>query len=51
MFAGINMFWARLGLILARAARRGPKIMEDMKLRQEASTNVEINSTIAKLTV
>ena len=26
MFAGINMFWARLRLILARAARRGLKI-------------------------
>ena len=25
MFAGINMFWARLRLILARAARRGLK--------------------------
>ena len=23
MFAGINMFWARLGLILARAVRQG----------------------------
>ena len=25
MFAGINMFWARLRLILARAVRRGLK--------------------------
>ena len=25
MFAGINMFWARLRLILARTARRGLK--------------------------
>ena len=25
MFAGINMFWARLSLIFARAARRGLK--------------------------
>ena len=25
MFLGINMFWARLRLILARAARRGLK--------------------------
>ena len=30
MFAGINMFWARLRLILARAARRGLKwVWED----------------------
>ena len=26
MFAGINMFWARLRVILARAARRGLNI-------------------------
>ena len=27
MFAGINMFWARLRLILARAARRENKVI------------------------
>ena len=31
MFAGINMFWARLRLILAQAVRRGLKIMSSEK--------------------
>ena len=30
MFAGINMFWARLRLILARAVRRGLKWVQRM---------------------
>ena len=44
MFAGINMFWARLRFILNY--RR-----HERKVRQSLFVSVEINSTIAKLTV
>ena len=41
MFAGINMFWARLRLILARAARRGLKwVWEGIeKIKTEKNDN------------
>ena len=53
MFAGINMFWARLRLILARAARlekskKGPK---HMRRAQNIFMPKNINSITINITL
>ena len=45
MFAGINMFWARLRLILARAVRRG------LKLALRRAQNIFMPKNINSITI
>ena len=45
MFAGINMFWARLRLILARAARRG------LKMSPRRAQNIFMPKNINSITI